>query len=140
MTDNLFFLMWGCIVISTGNDSDPYHGCMQVSTQHSCRLQHRSECRAKVAPAQGLVSHFLSAMKLVMAATWEEPITLLLMVAACPAKCCIPSVLHVKDCKSWVGEAEHTEENLHAASHRSRLLPLGALTSSEPPRHTHKNT
>lgn len=141
-TDNLLFLMWGCIMISTGNGSDPYHGCVQeVSTQHSGHLRHRSECRAKAVPARGLVSHFLSAMKLVMAGTWEEPITLLLMVAARPVKRCIPSVPHVKDCKSWVREAEHAEENLHAPSHRSRLPPYRALTRSEPPTtHTKKNT
>lgn len=120
-------------MISTGNGSDPYHGCVQeVSTQHSGHVQHRSECRAKAVPARRLVSHFLSAMKLVMAGTWERPITLLLMVAARPVKCCIPSVPHVKDCKSWVREAEQAEENLRAPSHRSRLPPYGALTRSEP--------
>lgn len=101
-------------MISTGNGSDPYHGCVQeVSTQHSGHVQHRSECRAKAVPARRLVSHFLSAMKLVMAGTWERPITLLLMVAARPVKCCIPSVPHVKDCKSWVREAEQAKTCVH---------------------------
>jgi len=54
-----------------------------------------------------------------MTATWEEPITFLPMAAAYPVKYCIPSVSHLKDCKSWgtKSEAEHTEETLCALRH-----------------------
>lgn len=51
-------------------------------------------------PAFGTNSNFLSAVKLVMAATWEEPITLLPMVAAYSVRYCIPLVPHLRDSKS----------------------------------------
>lgn len=77
-----------------------------------------------------LFSHLLSAVKLAMAAAREEPMAFLPMVAAYPAKYCIPSVPHLKDSKSWVrdSEAEHIEENLCAPSHRRRLPPYGPIS------------
>lgn len=77
-----------------------------------------------------LFSHLSSAVKLATAATREEPMTFLPMVAAYPVKYCIPSVLHLKDSKSQVrdSEAEHIEENLCAPSHRRRLPPYGPIS------------
>lgn len=77
-----------------------------------------------------LFSHFLSAVKLVMAATREEPITFLPTVPAYPVKYCIPSVPHLKHSKSQVRafEAEDTEENLCVRSHKRRLPPYGPIS------------